>query len=374
MSKSKKTKFTPSSSTSQVDFKKFLKNPGLEADYIRLSSLDIIPGRFVKYEDFSQYDIMSYLRNCGLFNMFSTDFKQAYYPFLIYLFYTNLTFEDNEDDVHIYSLVKGINLKLSPKSIGRILSIPFHGLLLDEIIMDDEEVLSNIFLPGQGLPMTNTKLKPIPRLIGRILSYNICPKSGSYNYYSRELSACVYAIMAGLEVNWAKIIFDAMVKYHSSFLPFGAFLTPIFRKFHVDLASETSVVKIFELFDRAAIHRMKLTDIPPPEPHQPSSPPPSPPQGPSSSSQPPFNEPPPTQPPPYADAFYNSLSAEIASIQTQQQVLQDSQSQVLANQSLLMNRFEHMQIQMDSFASTQSAILSLLKIHFPPPPPPGSEP
>jgi len=50
--------------------------------------------------------------------------------------------------------------------------------------MDDDDVLSNIFFPGQELPMTNTKLKHVPRLIGRILAYNICPKTVSYNYYS----------------------------------------------------------------------------------------------------------------------------------------------------------------------------------------------
>jgi len=50
--------------------------------------------------------------------------------------------------------------------------------------MDDDDVLSNIFFPGQELPMTNTKLKHVPRLIGRILAYNICLKTVSYNYYS----------------------------------------------------------------------------------------------------------------------------------------------------------------------------------------------
>jgi len=68
-------------------------------------------------------------------------------------------------------------------------------------------------------PMTNTKLQPIPRLIGRILAYNICPKTGSYNYFSRDLASSVYAIMAGLDVNWAKIMFDTIVKAHTSFLP-----------------------------------------------------------------------------------------------------------------------------------------------------------
>ena len=123
--------------------------------------------------------------------------------------------------------------------------------------MDNEEVLSHIFLPGQRPPMTNTKFC----LIGHILAYNICPKTGSYNYYSRDLATCVYAIMAGLEVNWAKIIFDTIVKDHTSFLPYGAFLSHVFRKFHIDLASETSIIKVFEPSDRDVLQRMKLHDF-----------------------------------------------------------------------------------------------------------------
>jgi len=91
--------------------------------------------------------------------MFSTDSRQGYYPLLIHLFYTNLTYEDNDDNVHIYSLVKGVHIKLSPKSLGRILLISYHGLSLNDIDMDDAEVLSNMFLPDQGLPMINNKLK-----------------------------------------------------------------------------------------------------------------------------------------------------------------------------------------------------------------------
>ena len=66
--------------------------------------------------------------------------------------------------------------------------------------------------------MSNNKLKPISRL-----AYNICPKIGSYIYYSRDLATCVYTIMAGRKVNWAKIIFDNLVKDHTSFLSYGAF-------------------------------------------------------------------------------------------------------------------------------------------------------
>ena len=72
--------------------------------------------------------------------MFSTDSRQGYYHFLIHLFYTNLTYEDNEDDVHIYSMVKGVNIKLSPKSLGRIFSVPYYSLSFNDIKMDDAEV------------------------------------------------------------------------------------------------------------------------------------------------------------------------------------------------------------------------------------------
>jgi len=178
--------------------------------------------------------------------------------------------------------------------------------------------------------------------------------------------------MAGLEVNWVKIIFDTLVKDHTSFLPYGAFLSHVFWKFHIDLASETSVVKVFEPFDRAVLHRMKLHDFPhpPPHPQHPPSPPPqSSTQAPSSSTQPPPQSS--TQEPPsYPDAFYSSISVEIETLQNRQQSMMDSQDALLSNQFLLMNHFMIMQLKMESFETTQKEILDLLKTRFPPPPPP----
>ena len=154
--------------------------------------------------------------------------------------------------------------------------------------------------------------------------------------------------MAGLEVNWAKIIFGTLVKDRTSFLPYGAFLSHVFRKFHIDLASETSVVKVFKPFDRAVLHRMKLHDFSQPTPqlqpqHQPSPPPQSSTQVTSSSSHPPFTESTFSQPPPsFLDAFYNSISAEILTLQAQQTSMLNCQSALLTNQSLFMEHFMNM--------------------------------
>ena len=90
------------------------------------------------------------------------------------------------------TLVKGVEIKMTLRSLGRILCIPSHGLTLSGIEMNDDEVFSRIYLRGQGPSMANNKLQPMLRLIGRILACNIYPKTGSYNYYSCDLAACVY--------------------------------------------------------------------------------------------------------------------------------------------------------------------------------------
>jgi len=141
MSRAKKAKFTASSSFKSIDFRAFLKNPGLKADYLKISQLEIIPGRFVNYNDFTEYDISSYLQNTGLYDLFSIDHKQGYYPSLINLFFTNLIHEDDDNSVQLSTLVNGIDIELTPKSLGKILNIPYQGLTLNEIEMTDDEVI-----------------------------------------------------------------------------------------------------------------------------------------------------------------------------------------------------------------------------------------
>jgi len=167
--------------------------------------------------------------------------------------------------------------------------------------------------------MANNKLQPIPRLIGRILAYNICHKTGSYNYYSWDLATCVYAIIPKLE---ARVMFDTLVKNPSTFLPCGAFLTRIFRKCKVNLASESNVVKIFEPFELIDqffvwscwkhchhillfVHTV-LTEHP---------------NHPLLCTS------------PHTDAFYNSLSAEILDIKTKQTSMMESQTSFINNQN-----------------------------------------
>ena len=128
------------------------------------------------------------------------------------------------------TIMKDTKIELTSKSLGKILNVLYHGLSINEIHIDDEEVLSKIYLPGQGPPMASNKRQPIRRLIGHSFAYNICPKMKIFNYFSRELATCLYAIIARLEVNWAQNIFDSLVRDHITSFPYGAFLTHVSSK------------------------------------------------------------------------------------------------------------------------------------------------
>ena len=118
-------------------------------------------------------------------------------------------------------LVKNTEIEITTRTIGKALHIPYRCPTLNESTWIMMKSSQKIFFPVKPLPWQ--QLQPVPRLIGRILAYNICPKMRSFNYFSRELSACVYGIMARLDGNWAQIILDNLVKEHTTFLPYGAY-------------------------------------------------------------------------------------------------------------------------------------------------------
>ena len=80
----------------------------------------------MNFNDFIEYDISSYLQNTGLYDLFLIDQKQGYYPSLTYLFFTNLIYKDDDNSVLLSTLVNGIDIELTPKSLGKILNIRYQ--------------------------------------------------------------------------------------------------------------------------------------------------------------------------------------------------------------------------------------------------------
>ena len=363
MSRSKKAKQTHSSVNDEIIV--YLRSPELLEEFNRLSSLEILTGRFVKFDDFILWNFSSYFENVGLLELFSAENKKPSYPFLVQLFYTNIervgTIGGSEK---IKTLVKGMEIELTTKTIGKIFNIPYQGVSLSSVRMNDSDLLSNhIFLPGHGKPLNNSnKLRPFPRFIARILAYNLFPKTGSFHFISLELAKAIYAIMGNIQVNWAEVYFDNFLTIPRGFLPYGAFLTKIFDKFHVDLKSEKSVVRSIEFFDSNALTRMKLTNFEiqdhnpqnepvqnEPELQQEDIPQTSTQAGASSSQPPPF----PTEPSCFSDVQYNTLSARILELETGQRAIYAQNRYIISNQEDLIKKFEDLDSKLNSYFQGQ---------------------
>lgn len=364
MSRSKRSRSGPSQPVE--DYTIYLKDPTLLDAFKEMQSYDILPGRFIKYEDFALHNLKGYFANVGLDKLYSSENQKPYYPLLIKLFYTNLSHKKLDTDNRVItSLVKGKEISFSPKLLGKMLNIPYRGISLEDVSMDDEHILQNlIFLPGQGGIINHSqKLRPFPRFIARILAYNLYPKSGSFHFISLELAKALYAIMANIQVNWAEVYFENFLQIpYRGFLPFGALLTTIFEAFRVPLDSETSILRSVEFFDSNALTRMKIPNFELPDQQQAEDEPEHPqtqhiPQSshqaePSSSYIP--------EPSCFSDAQYNTLSARILTLETSQNLIFDqnisimnNQREMMDNQQLMMRMFEDFNKKLDTFHGYQ---------------------
>jgi len=345
MSRAKKTKLNPSSSSEDLTI--YLRDPALLDKFHKYCSLDISPGRFVKFDDLADYNLHNLFNNTGLLDLYDVGNLSPHYPNLIFLFFTNLEYETSTTNrCYLSSLVKGIEIKLTPKIIGKILNIPSSGAHLTDIIMNDQNILQNhIFLPGKNLPMITNKLRPIPRLVSRILSYNMIPKTGLFDHMSAELSVATYAIMANIKVDWASVMFDGLKRIPSTLHPFGCFLTKIFSHFKVDLEFEKIMIDYNEIMDRTMVNRMKLgfIQIPSSTGDNPSS----------SSAHPQVSSPSSPQPfrVPSVQESLNNLFLQVGTLTSGQETL-------LKNQQDLHKKVDDLS--------------EMMRSHFFPPPPPPS--
>lgn len=244
----------------------FLKHPRLSQNFIRYSSKDCHQERFIRFQDFSNYDLSNLFESTGLLHLFSDDNMVPCYPFLVRLFYTNM--EISTTPRFLETTVKNIPIKLTPQRIGNLLNIPFTGKTLDKIEMNNPSILHDMLNDGEQLApgMFTRSFRPLPRLIGRIIANNILQKSGSFTYVSEDLAKYVYAIMGGIEVNWARVIYDNLTKPVSSSLDHGCILTHIFTSFNVPLNTESDIMSDVVLFDRHVFKRMDLPENPNPVP------------------------------------------------------------------------------------------------------------
>ena len=97
---------------------------------------------------------------------------------------------------------------------------------------------------------TNTELTIESRLIHHIITHNILPRSGSYEYISYLDLFLIWCILNKVKLDLAFYIawhMDTCVKKKNATLPYGLNITSILEKFEVNLSGERETQKVLPL-------------------------------------------------------------------------------------------------------------------------------
>lgn len=183
----------------------------------------------------------------------------VYYPDVVRAFYCNMEFENQT----LTSSVKGVPISLSLQQFGECLKIPFEGVEIP--------VKNNAQLPGyvkkdfyydisriseheynEKRRKLTGKVPEKPswsagnltindRMIHYFLSYVLVPKMSNHATINDLEMQLLFAVKNRIQVNWAYVIMHHLANHdeYSAGLPYARVLTKIFRKFKVNLTSES---------------------------------------------------------------------------------------------------------------------------------------
>src|SRR5436190_11666150 len=170
------------------------------------------------------------------------------------MFYANLQRERNKNK--LVSNIHRVQVIVTLRELGEILEIPYSGMRLEEVEVKDDMYKDMITKPNSPSKVDYKHLTSLGKIISRIVSYNILPKTGSYTHISNDQFKAMYAIVKHLEVNWARVIYEFIKTKPSHFL---AFPKSIIKLLKANKISPTGKGKICEaIIDYTTLKRMGL--------------------------------------------------------------------------------------------------------------------
>jgi hypothetical protein len=172
---------------------------------------------------------------------------------LVKHFYTHFHYKGGK----ITSYVKGKTISLTLNNLANILRVPritlqcyntndwmqFQGYDTLESIhqMCGDRTLQHVHKPS------NTEFTIESRLIHHIITHNILPGSGSYEYISYLDLFLIWCILNKVKLDLAFYIawhMDTCVKKKNVALPYGLHITSILEKFEINLSGERETSKV----------------------------------------------------------------------------------------------------------------------------------
>ncbi|RVW66804.1 hypothetical protein CK203_064846 [Vitis vinifera] len=189
-------------------------------------------------------------------------------------FYSRVTFGHGGP---ITSTVRGVQIHLDPESICRILDIPPGGLRVYDAKtwptvpgFDPREAIQRICgladAPGLGKPSAHS-LTVTCRVLHHMIAYILLPRGGHRDEVSYLEAFLIDSIMTGRRIDVGYVMMMHMMaccERPKRILPYGRFMTRVFKDAGVDLSREQEVEapSSYDTYDEQSMARMKLEKAP----------------------------------------------------------------------------------------------------------------
>ncbi|WKA09103.1 hypothetical protein VitviT2T_026781 [Vitis vinifera] len=200
--------------------------------------------------------------------------SEPIFPTLICAFYSWVTYGLGGP---ITSTVIGVEITLSPESICRILDIPSVGLRVYESKVwptvsgfEPREAIQRmcglVDAQGMGKPSAHS-LTVISRILHHMVCSILLPRGGHQDEVSYLEAFIVDSILTGRRIHEGYLMMMHMISCCDSktrVLPYGRFLTRVFKDVGVDLSRETDfeALTTYDTYDEQSLGRMKFEKAP----------------------------------------------------------------------------------------------------------------
>ncbi|GAU43403.1 hypothetical protein TSUD_135170 [Trifolium subterraneum] len=230
----------------------------------------VLPGRVFNFNDLinTDHDLTKYTNPLGWTNLFNI--KETYYPSLISAFYFNAVVLSEKDQI-VFDL-KGIKVRVTEELFGKLLEIPTEGNKVyginwfSKLCVDRTSFMKQIFEPGTPLTIDppSSKLKHEFKMIHNVCLHSIFPRKGSKDKVTHNDMMITYHLSHQIKLNFPYVLIQHMINTIENenkkvTLPYGMFLTRIFREFKVSFEGEESR-NTYTTFTTKNIDRMKKAE------------------------------------------------------------------------------------------------------------------
>ena len=232
----------------------------------------VVAGRNINFAHLQHFGFESLFARMGWLPLVTI--SEPIFPTLVRAFYSRVTFGHGGP---ITSTVRGVQIHLDPESICRILDIPPCGLRVYDAKtwptvpgFDPREAIQRIRgladAPGLGKPSAHS-LTVTCRVLHHMIAYILLPRGGHRDEVSYLEAFLIDSIMTGRRIDVGYVMMMHMMaccERPKRILPYGRFMTRVFKDAGVDLSREQEVEapSSYDTYDEQSMARMKLEKAP----------------------------------------------------------------------------------------------------------------